>query len=358
MLCQLVANISGAAIVSLALLSPSRHWESPPASFWRVVVAFQCLPILLSAFMLMLSRESYGYVYQLPELPYKLCSHAHRPTGDNIDDNTATKPSFSLYRSYVRRRHGLRRDTDQRASSRLIISTSLMFLYSFSAFAQIQQNISRSLWEFPLTSIQFDAFFACTIVWQALSCAISIAVIDQLGRRRALLIIFVGQAISLIPLDVLVSEHRQNTYAEFIALEIFGFIFFGFVGFGAGVIWLCIAEINCQRFRLLGSAIAAAIAYGTYFGMVFLNYYIDSLRGWPTVFVVTNILGASITYWLFRETTGRSLDHIDRHFEAGKSPVITKDDTIVPNVRWAHDGELATERISAPRSSSVYSKEA
>ena len=246
---------------------------------------------------------------------------------------------------------------DQRGSYRLLISTSLIFLYSFSAFAQIRQNMSRAFWFFPVTSVQFGAFFACTIIWQALSCAISIAFIDKVGRRGVLLITFVGQAVSLIPLAVLASETYQKRYAAFIALEVFGFIAFGFVGFGAGMIWLCVAEINSQRFRLTGTAIGAAIAYGTYFGMVFLNYYVGSLRGWPTIFIVTNIIGASITYWLFPETTGRSLDDIDRYFEPKKSPIVTKDITLVPNGEWAHDVELADEQISAPRSSSVYSRE-
>jgi hypothetical protein len=365
-LCQLVANACGAAIVSLSLLSPSRNWESPSASFWRVVVAFQCLPALLSFFMSLMSPESPRYVYPSSSSIIIEYSHAHRWNVDNAHAYRATNPRFGLHRLYVRCGHDrrqqadsqeLRRDLDQRGSYRLLISTLLMFLYSFSAFAQIRQNMSRAFWNFPLTSVQFGAFFACTIIWQALSCAISIAFIDKVGRRGALLITFVGQAVSLIPLAVLVSETYPKRYAAFIALEVFGFILFGFVGFGAGVIWLCVTEINSQRFRVCGTAIAAAIAYGTYFGMVFLDYYIESLRGWPTIFIVTNFIGASVTYWLFPETTGRSLDYIDRHFEPGKSPIITKDITPVPNVKWAHGGELADEQISAPRSSSVYSRE-
>ena len=60
---QIVASSCGAAIVSSALLSPSRNWENPDASFWRVVVALQCLPVVMSFLTLLISPESQRYVY-------------------------------------------------------------------------------------------------------------------------------------------------------------------------------------------------------------------------------------------------------------------------------------------------------
>lgn len=176
-----------------------------------------------------------------------------------------------------------------------------------------------------LDTPQTNALMAAANTWTALCCAVSNATINRIGRRSSFLICFLGQAVCLIPLAILTNHTYEESVAAAVAFPIFGFLFSGFYGFGAGTVWLYVVELNSQCFRLTGACIASLVAFVSYFVWIFLTQKIDNITGWPAIFIATNVIGALIVCFLCPETTGRSLEYVNRYFRPGKPSNMTND---------------------------------
>lgn len=172
----------------------------------------------------------------------------------------------------------------------------------------------------------------CDDTCLAACCALSIVLVERIGRRKTLGVGFLGLSVCLVPVTIILSVYSSNIPGAPVAF-IFGFLVAGFYGLNYGTVWLWIVEINASSFRLPGVAIATIVYYSVKFGMSFASNLLQSLTGWPVVFIVSNTLLGTMTYFLVPETSGRSLQAIDRQFEQGL-PLVVNRYKAATSIRW------------------------
>lgn len=212
---------------------------------------------------------------------------------------------------------------------RATITAFIVFFMWFTPIGKITGAMLGDFLQLEFATAGDNSFLAATFTWSAICCGISIVTIEKIGRRSALLISFIGQAITLIPIAILTTKKYWFSISADIALDVFGFIFLGFLGFGSGVMWLYVVEINGQPFRLTGTCIAALVAFGTEIVWIFQDQPMSNVNGWHAIFVGTNLVGALIVCVLCPETTGRSLEYINYSFESRRPWDITQDRTAI-----------------------------
>ena len=167
---------------------------------------------------------------------------------------------------------------------------------------------------------------------------IGIVVVERIGRRNALQIAYAGQAVAILPITVTYSFDASVNLGLLIAFEVFGFLFLGFAGLGFGMSAFCTVEIDAQRFRARGTALAVIVQYVIAFGMEFAHPPLQEHKGWPAVFLAVNALAAWTTYLLYPETTGRSLEWLDHYLEHARYTIVTKHKAST-KVQWTYEDE-------------------
>lgn len=217
---------------------------------------------------------------------------------------------------------------------RASLGTVLMLFYALSASSTVGSWVEWAVLGTGTGTITSAYIVAATSqTWFAICCGISIAVVEIIGRRISLQIAFIGQAVCLVPITVLLSLGLYR-HARVIAFEFFAFLFLGFGGLSYGVIWLLVVEINTSSFRIVGTAIATIVDYAVVFAMGFAMPSLEPHKGWAAVFIAINALAWLATYLLFPETTGRRLEWIDRYFEQTPSAIVITD-RAATKVRWS-----------------------
>lgn len=152
--------------------------------------------------------------------------------------------------------------------------------------------------------------------------------IEKWGRRILLIAGAVGQCCCWLAITILLNfAHReapdspQEVKLGSIAVAFF-FLFNCFFGAGwQGVSWLYPTEINSTRYRISGMSYGVATNWLINFAVVFITPLGIAKLGsqFYVIWTVLNGLMVPIIYLFYPETSGRSLEDIDRMFEAHPS---------------------------------------
>ena len=150
--------------------------------------------------------------------------------------------------------------------------------------------------------------------------------IEKWGRRFLLMTGAFGQCCCWLAITILLhfadNELIVNTMKEHqlgIAATFFFFLFNCFFGAGwQGVSWLYPTEINSTQHRIAGMSYGVATNWLINFGVVFVTPLGIAKLGsqFYVIWTVLNGLMVPIIYLFYPETAGRSLEDIDRMFEA------------------------------------------
>lgn len=149
--------------------------------------------------------------------------------------------------------------------------------------------------------------------------------IERWGRRRLMMFGALGQCCCWLAITVLLSQADHTALLSLqqrqlaAAAVLFFFLFNCFFGAGwQGVSWLYPTEINSTRYRICGMSYGVATNWLINFGVVFVTPLGIAKLG-PQFYVIWTVLNALMVpiIWVFYpETAGRSLEAIDRMFEA------------------------------------------
>ena len=208
---------------------------------------------------------------------------------------------------------------------RAALGVLLMLFAALSGTALIQYFVNHMIEATGYGPLGAYLVSAGSLTYFALCCGVSIAVVERIGRCTALQIAFVGQAVTLIPVTVILAVGVTGFTGPLVAFEIFAFLFLGFAGFGYGFMWVYVAEINTWALRVAGVALAVILNELVSFGMNFAYVLLVLHTGWPAVFIAVSVLAAFAIFFMFPETAGRSLESIDRYFEHTLSVTLFRD---------------------------------
>lgn len=146
---------------------------------------------------------------------------------------------------------------------------------------------------------------------------IAIFTIERVGRRKLLLIGSVGQACSMAILAGTVFLSGQGNSSAGITAAVFIFCFNAFFGLGwLGIPWLYPAEIVSLEIRAPVNGLSTATDWVLNFMVVMITPVAFNSIGVYTyaIFGVMNLLMFVVVYFLYPETSHRSLEEIDNIF--------------------------------------------
>ena len=158
----------------------------------------------------------------------------------------------------------------------------------------------------------------CLVTFMCFS-ALTIPLISKTGDAGMFFVMFAGQLVAVTPLRLLDSEFLLERSSLPFAVEVFILISSAIAGFGAGMIWLVIVKINSHVVDLKGLYAATAIVITTYSGLIFAAWYVEFLRGWPSVLVLANVIAALIIFMFPSSFGSIRSSRGDTALESGKT---------------------------------------
>jgi sugar porter (SP) family MFS transporter len=168
-----------------------------------------------------------------------------------------------------------------------------------------------------LSAVNARVVGACQNTAYVFVACIAIFTIERVGRRKLLLIGSVGQASSMAILAGTVwLANKGNSHAG-IAAALFIFIFNAFFGLGwLGIPWLYPAEIVSLDIRAPVNGLSTATDWILNFMVVMITPIAFNNIGVYTyaIFAAMNLLMVFVVYFLYPETSHRSLEEIDNIF--------------------------------------------
>lgn len=166
---------------------------------------------------------------------------------------------------------------------------------------------------------------ACNGTEYFLASLIAIFIVERVGRRKLMLFGAAGQCMTMVLLAILGSI--DNSAAQIISAVLL-FVFNSFFAVGwLGMTWLYPAEIVGLRIRAPANALSTASNWIFNFVVVMVTGPSFEQISWGTyiVFGALNAFIIPVVYFLFPETSGRSLEDMDVVFalahNEGVSPV-------------------------------------
>ncbi|KAK6205688.1 general substrate transporter [Scheffersomyces amazonensis] len=145
--------------------------------------------------------------------------------------------------------------------------------------------------------------------------------IERIGRRKLMLFGAAGQAMSMAVLTGATwaaSPKHNNSSGAAVVAAVFLFVFNTFFAIGwLGMTWLYPAEITPLNIRAPSNGLSTAANWSFNFMVVMITPIafenIDSYT--YTIFAVINLLMVPAVYFFYPETSGRSLEEMDKIFE-------------------------------------------
>ncbi|OAA53638.1 General substrate transporter [Niveomyces insectorum RCEF 264] len=188
-------------------------------------------------------------------------------------------------------------------------------------------------------------FFACAAYFT----------IERFGRRKVMMTSAAMTSLCWVIIAIMLAlfeSGRGNSHDLGIVAVTFFFVFFASFGMGIlGVTWVYATEINALEMRTTGTSLAAAAQW-------IINYMVVQVTppgianiGWRfwIVWAVICFSFIPITYLFYPETTGRSLEDIDRYFERKPGIIVAwdKEATSVkrPETFARMDEEIVNEKL-------------
>jgi sugar porter (SP) family MFS transporter len=163
----------------------------------------------------------------------------------------------------------------------------------------------------------------CTGICFLVFTFLPIIYIDNVGRRKPLMLGAAGQSISMMLIAILL---RVGGKGPSTAAIIFIFVYIAtYSGFGwVAIPWLYPTEINELRFRAKGAALATTANWIWNFAIVEITPIGIQNLGWRfyLIFMVFNACFVPIIYFFYPETAGKTLEELDLLYAvAGRSSI-------------------------------------
>lgn len=318
--------IEGALIIfglALAYWVDFAFYFVPGQVNWRLPIALQCVFAgILIAFIL-----------ELPESPRWLIKKGL------IEDAKATFAALDAISPddiYIQTQieeivHTLNQEQGSRAALRTMCTNGKKKHFHramLAIWSQAMQQLSgtnlityyaTTIYEgsIGLSAVNARVVGACQNTAYVFVACITIFTIERVGRRKLLLIGSVGQASSMAILAGTVwLANNGNSHAG-IAAALFIFIFNAFFGLGwLGIPWLYPAEIVSLDIRAPVNGLSTATDWILNFMVVMITPIAFNNIGVYTyaIFAAMNLLMVFVVYFLYPETSHRSLEEIDNIF--------------------------------------------
>ncbi|VUC37877.1 unnamed protein product [Clonostachys rosea] len=175
--------------------------------------------------------------------------------------------------------------------------------------------------EIGLSGFMSRILAACNGTEYFLATIPAIFLVERFGRRPLLLVGSIGMAVSMVILSVMT---KLGGTAPGIVAATFLFINNTFFALGwCGLPWLIPAELVPLEIRAQANALATSANWIFNFLVVMITPVCFSSLGWRTylIFAAFNAASIPIVYFLYPETTGRSLEEMDLIFSKSAGPL-------------------------------------
>ena len=287
---------------------------------WRFPIAFQCVFAgILIAFIL-----------KLPESPRWLCRKGRVEEARAIFSALEDIPEDSLYiRTQIEE---IVSTLSQEQGARKALKTMCtngkqkhFHRAMLAIWSQAMQQLSgtnlityyaTTIYEgsIGLSAVNARVVGACQNTAYFFVACIAIFTIERVGRRKLLLLGSIGQASSMAILAGTVYLATKGNSHAGIAAALFIFLFNAFFGLGwLGIPWLYPAEIVSLDIRAPVNGLSTATDWVLNFMVVMITPVAFNSIGVYTyaIFAAMNLIMAFVVYFLYPETSHRSLEEID-----------------------------------------------
>ncbi|KAK9321833.1 sugar transporter [Lipomyces orientalis] len=166
-------------------------------------------------------------------------------------------------------------------------------------------------------------------VYLVVSC-ISIPLVERIGRRWLMLISTFGQGLSFAIITVLLRFAQTGPGGSKVATASIAFFFLFYISFGVGMLgvpWLYPTEISSLSMRTKGAAVATMTNWITNFVIVEITPIGIQNLGWKfwIVWTVCNFAFLPVIYFLYPETSNRTLEDMDAYYRTNPSLIVIGD---------------------------------
>jgi len=340
---EMMTNIFGFMIVNWINYGLS---FAPGSVQWRLPLALQYV------FMLVIFLT----VPWLPESPRWLIAHgqeekAHQILADlqgkSIDDaHVIAQHQEIVYSVQYEREHAIRwRDllrgrTEKGTKSvrRLLLGAGTQAMQQFGGINIMSYYTPTIMITYVgLSNTIARLLSACNAVSYFIFAGVAVLFVERLGRRSLMLISTACQLLAFFCITILIKFATVNGDTGCAKAAIFFFFFYN-ISFALGMLgvpWLYPTEINSLPMRTKGAAVATATNWITNFVIVEITpigFQNLGWRFWP-IWIVTNAAFLPIIYFLYPETSGRTLEDLDAYFRADPSWLVTSDKDAISSKR-------------------------
>ena len=205
----------------------------------------------------------------------------------------------------------------------------------------LSEELSRLLAACNATSYLFFSFIA-------------VPVVERYGRRFLMILASVGQGFSFLVITILLSfaGSSESGRAAASASVAFFFLYYIFFGIGMqGVPWLYPTEINSLPMRTKGAAVATATNWISNFVIVEVTPIGIQNLGWRfwIVWTIFNFAFVPLIYFLYPETSNRTLEDMDDYYRSNPPLVVSGDKDMIKAARPQKYIERENEEMAQVR---------
>ncbi|KAJ5888014.1 hypothetical protein N7495_008055 [Penicillium taxi] len=284
---------------------------------------------LPSALTILLSMTVFGFITLLPESPrwlirkdrvaearYILAALEDADTGDESIEKKINDVLNSLQMAGATSFKSFFSMGPQRTFHRAMLGIGAMAFLQACGVSVVTFYISEIFEEDLLldqsTSLLLAGVFQLVGPIGGVVC---VASIESFGRRKLLLASTIGNAICLALVASLGSQTNNTMAMHGAVVFIFLFHFSYIIGFG-GIPYLYVSEVAPLHLRTIISSISISVSWAlsilvTSITPIALTYM---HQGYFVIFAALNAVMVPLIYYLFPETSGRSLEEMDRIF--------------------------------------------
>lgn len=292
---------------------------------WRFPLGFQLFFVLII----------YGTAFWLPESPrWLIMKHRNHEALDvmiALDDTRARSVTWVRQDfEEIKRSIALEQSSDIKKNTkplfRLILGVGVQAMQQLTGINIICYYLPYVLTQsVGLGGSRARLLAAVNAMTYLGSTFIGLYFIERWGRRRLMMFGALGQCCCWLAITVLLSQvsntdgYSSSQVQLGSAAVFFFFAFNCFFGAGwQGVSWLYPTEINSTRYRITGMSYGVATNWLINFGVVFVTPLGIAKLGsqFYVIWTILNALMVPIIWIFYPETAGRSLEDLDRVFEA------------------------------------------
>lgn len=196
-----------------------------------------------------------------------------------------------------------------------------------------------------------------------IAAAIAAPAVERFGRRVMMMVSTGIQFFCFFMLTILLYYSPREGFAGLpkAAEAAIAFFYLYYIGFGLGMLgipWLYPTEINSLPMRTKGAAVATATDWLTNFIVVEVTPIGIQNLSWKfyIVWTCTNAAFLPVLYFLYPETSDRTLEDLDAYYRDNPPLIVTKDKDAISRTRPEKFNAMHEEDIQrAVRAGSVHS---